>query len=86
MSECKPEKTWSKTSVQNLVKHRSGGYYARLFLGGKERWRSLRTKVLEVAKVRLREEQRQADQFAEVAKPAKSGRMAGCTNPSSITA
>ena len=75
MSERKTVKTWGKTSVQNLVKHRSGGYYSRLFVGGKERWKSLRTKVLEVAKARLREEQRQAEQFAHLAKPAKSGRM-----------
>ena len=75
MKDGKLGKTWSKTSVQNLVKHRSGGYYARLFLGGKERWRSLKTKVLEVARVRLREEQRQADQFGHVAKPTKAGRM-----------
>ena len=30
-------KTWSKTNVGNLAKHRSGGYYARLHIGGKER-------------------------------------------------
>lgn len=75
MSERKTAKTWAKTSVQNLVKHHGGGYYARLFIGGKERWRSMRTKVLEVAKARLREEQRQTNQFVQVAKPAKSGRM-----------
>ncbi len=49
-------KTWLKTNVGNLVKHRSGGYYARLYVGGKERWTSLRTKVLEVAKARFREQ------------------------------
>ena len=70
-----PDKTWTKTSVQNLVKHRSGGYYARLFLGGKERWRSLKTRGLEVARVRLREEQRQAAQLPHAAKPTKAGRM-----------
>ena len=68
MSAPKATKTWSKTSVQSLVKHRSGGYYARLFVVGKERWKSMRTKVLEVAKAKLREEQRQVDQFAHTAK------------------
>ena len=42
-------KTWGKANVGNLVKHRSGGYYARLHVGGKERRTSLRTKVPEVA-------------------------------------
>lgn len=75
MSERKTVKTWTKTNIGNLVKHRSGGYYARLFAGGKERWKSLRTKVLEVAKFRLREEQRELGKLENVAKPAKSGRM-----------
>ena len=29
-------KTWEKTKVQFLVRHKSGRYYARLFLNGKE--------------------------------------------------
>ena len=68
-------KTWSKTNVGNLVKHRSSGYYARLYVGGKERRTSLRTKVLEVAKARLREQQRDAASIEPIARPAKSGRM-----------
>lgn len=75
MNGRKSGKTWSKTSVQNLVKHRSGAYYSRLFIGGKERWKSLRTTVLEVARVRLREEQRESDRTVPVAKPPRSGRM-----------
>ena len=68
-------KTWSKTNVGNLVKHRSGGYYARLYVAGKERWKSLRTTVLEVAKARLRDQQRDAASLEPLARPAKSGRM-----------
>ena len=75
MSACKTVKTWEKTKVQGLVKHRSGGYYARLFTGGKERWVSMKTKVLEVAKIRLRDEQRNAGKTDTIARPAKSGRM-----------
>ena len=75
MSERKAVKTWNKTSVQNLVKHRSGTYYARLYIGGKERWRTLGTPVLEVAKVKLREQQREQGALEPVAKPARSGRM-----------
>ena len=32
----KTVKAWKKTKVQNLVRHRSGGYYARMFENGKE--------------------------------------------------
>ncbi len=76
MSTCKTVKTWSKTNVGNLVKHRSGGYYARLFIGGKERWRSLKTTVMEVAKVRLREEQTKAGKVSpKASKLSSAGRM-----------
>lgn len=46
-------KTWEKTRLQNLVRHKSGGYYARLFLNGKEVWKSLKTKHFSVAEARL---------------------------------
>jgi integrase len=75
MSEQKTHHSWVKTSVQNLVKHWRGGYYARLYVGGKERWKSLRTKAFEVAKARLREEQRNFGALEPVAKPSKAGRM-----------
>jgi integrase len=48
-------KTWNRTSVQNLVRHKSGRYYARIFANGKETWKALKTDLLEVAKVKLRE-------------------------------
>ena len=48
-------KVWNRTSVQNLVRHKSGRYYARVFANGKETWKSLKTDLLEVAKVKLRE-------------------------------
>ena len=72
MSAQKVAKNWRKTNVENLVKHRSGGYYARLYVAGKERWKSLRTTVLEVAKARLRDQQRDAVSLEQIARPAKS--------------
>jgi integrase len=48
-------KTWEKTKVQNLVRHKSGSYYARTFGSGKEIWKSLRTSHYSVAKARLGE-------------------------------
>lgn len=48
-------KTWEKTKQQNLVRHKSGRYYARTFANGKEIWKSLRTTHFSVAKARLAE-------------------------------
>jgi hypothetical protein len=39
-----------KTKVQNLVRHKSGRYYARAFSNNKEIWKSLRTDHFSVAK------------------------------------
>lgn len=46
-------KTWEKTRLQNLVRHKSGRYYARLFLNGKEIWKSLKTSHFSVAEAKL---------------------------------
>ena len=46
-------KTWEKTRLQNLVRHKSGRYYARLYLNGKEVWKSLKTSHFSVAEPRL---------------------------------
>ncbi len=46
-------KTWEKTRLQNLVRHKSGRYYARLYLNGKEVWKSLKTANFSVAETRL---------------------------------
>jgi integrase len=48
-------KSWEKTKMQNLVRHKSGRYYARVFGNNKEIWKSLRTSHLSVAKARLAE-------------------------------
>jgi integrase len=51
----KPTKTWKRTRLQNLIRHKSGRYYARAFAGGKEVWRSLKTSHFSVAEARLAE-------------------------------
>ncbi|MBK8091520.1 MAG: site-specific integrase [Verrucomicrobiaceae bacterium] len=43
-------KTWFPTKYQHLYRHKSGTYYARILIGGKKTWRSLKTAVLSVAK------------------------------------
>jgi integrase len=47
------QKTWEKTRLQNLVRHKSGRYYARAFAGGKEIWKSLKTDRFSVAQAKL---------------------------------
>lgn len=80
MSASNSGKRWTKTSIQNLVRHQSGRYYARLFSAGKERWRSLKTDVLEVAKNKLR------DLAKEVAgEPIKTSRGARMMMSNAIT-
>jgi phosphatidylserine decarboxylase len=55
MEERKPTKTWARTRLQNLVRHKSGRYYARAFASGKEVWKSLKTSHFSVAQARLAE-------------------------------
>ena len=46
---------WQRTRHQNLIRHKSGRYYARAFAGGKEVWKSLKTSHLSVAQAKLGE-------------------------------
>jgi integrase len=48
-------KVWTKTGKDNLVRHKSGRYYARVFGKGKEVWKSLKTSHFSVAQARLAE-------------------------------
>ncbi len=68
-------KTWTRTNVQNLVRHRSGRYYARLFIGGKERWKTLGTDVLEVAKTKVRKLAGAAEKISRSQRAHERGRM-----------
>jgi integrase len=55
MKQRKQTKTWERTRLQNLLRHKSGRYYARAFAGGKEVWKSLKTSHFSVAEARLAE-------------------------------
>lgn len=52
-------KYWEKTRLNNLVRHTNGRYYARLYLNGKEIWKSLRTAHFSVAEAKLAEIQKE---------------------------
>jgi integrase len=49
----KPIRTWQRTRHRNLLRHKSGNYYARAFAGGKEVWKSLKTSHFSVAQAKL---------------------------------
>jgi integrase len=66
------KKRWNRTGIDNLVRHESGGYYARLSVGGKQTWRSLKTQLLEVAKSKLGELVKEAREVT--VKAAKGGK------------
>jgi integrase len=51
----KPTKTWQRTRLRNLLRHKSGSYYARAFACGKEVWKSLKTSHFSVAEAKLAE-------------------------------
>src|SRR5215510_7720498 len=55
MKPRKSTKTWQQTRKSNLLRHKSGRYYARAFAGGKEVWKSLKTSHFSVAEARLAE-------------------------------
>lgn len=49
--------SWERTPVQGLLRHaKSGNYYGRWKLGGKQKWVSLKTDVFSVAKLRMNDE------------------------------
>lgn len=53
MKPRKSTKTWQRTRKPNLLRHKSGRYYARAFAGGKEVWQSLKTSHYSVAEAKL---------------------------------
>jgi hypothetical protein len=53
-------KKWERTNVTNLLRNgQSGTYYARVEVNGKEKWRSLKTKVFSVARLKLSDVERE---------------------------
>jgi integrase len=82
VKQCKPTKTWVRTRLQNLVRHKSGRYYARAFAGGKEVWKSLKTSHFSVAEARLAEflkehRERRSNGNGEVSAKMTFGEAAG---------
>ncbi len=69
-------KNWQKTHYSNLIRYiPSGTYYARLRVKGKLIWRSLKTDVVSVAKLRLSDFEKTERQGAENRDSISAGRM-----------
>jgi integrase len=67
---------WEPTGVQNLIRHSSTGtYYARLRIAGKLISKSLKTKVLSVAKLRLPDEKKKHLEIHEKRQALGDGKM-----------
>lgn len=70
------EQRWLKTPVANLVRHvQSGVYYARIRVGGKLIWKTLKTDRISVAKLRLADFHKEERQRAAAAKALSRGKM-----------
>ncbi len=67
VKETKKERTWTATKVQNLYRHKGGGYYGRFKISGKQKWVTLDTQVFTTAKLRL------ADEAKKIAELRASG-------------
>ncbi|PZR76959.1 MAG: hypothetical protein DLM73_01050 [Chthoniobacterales bacterium] len=52
-SDGKAVKTWRKTPIPNLLRHKSGLYYARITRDGKQIWQALKTANFKVAESKL---------------------------------
>ena len=75
MKEPSTVKTWQKTRLQNLIRHKSGGYYARAFADGKEIWKSLKTSHFSVAKAKLADFLKEQRERRRTLDSARNGKM-----------
>src|SRR5439155_1662392 len=72
MKPHKSTKTWTKTRKPNLLRHKSGRYYARAYAGGKEVWQSLKTSHYSVAEAKLAEFMKEHRELVCYSNPAES--------------
>ena len=66
-------KAWTKTRHRNLWRHKSGYFYIRLSIDGKQKWGSLGTEMADLRKVQMgaaHERWRPARFFEKRARPA----------------
>ena len=70
------ETAWKATNVQFLYRHRNGRYYVRTLGVGNQKWTSLKTSLLSVAKNRMKEHVDAAERQKTAGLPADAaGRL-----------
>jgi integrase len=75
-SNTETEQQWQKTPVANLVRNAaSGTYYARVRVRGKLIWKSLKTDLMSVARLRLGDFLKEENHRAEVTQATSRGKM-----------
>jgi hypothetical protein len=71
MSDGEKAKRWERTNTANWWKlAKTGGYYARVKVNGREKWKTLKTKLSSVAKLRLADFERAERQRARAPEAA----------------
>src|SRR4051794_24440135 len=75
---------WQKTRKPNLLRHKSGRYYARAFAGGKEVWKSLKTSHYGVTEAKLAEFMREHRERVSGNGNGDSNRCLSSTHPLSF--
>jgi integrase len=66
------EKTWERTSVAGILRHKSGRYYGRLSVAGKDKFFALKTDLLEIARKKFADERARHERVRKAIK--KTGR------------
>jgi len=74
-SAVKSAKTWRKTRIAGLYQHRSGWFFSRTYLNGKENWVPCETQMQSVAEVKHAENRKTARQGRRATKEAAAGNM-----------
>jgi integrase len=67
MKTVKEAPVWQPTSLDQVYRHRNGRYYVRTYARGKEKWASLKTTLLSVAKHRAKPHLAAADKLRAAA-------------------
>ena len=67
------DKTWERTSVAGLLRHKSGRYYGRLSVAGKDKFVSTKTTLLEIARRRFSEERATHERVRKAVRKSTQG-------------
>lgn len=68
-----PRKTWERTKIRGLLRHKGGRYYGRFTLGGKTEFVPLETNVLEIARTRFAKHKAKVEGLRKAARSAEQG-------------